>query len=244
MIKSLVIETAELLGQSNQHIHYLSEHVGIHKHMIKEYQSLVTAAQKDGIDIEVASGFRSFERQRFIWNNKFSGKTVIKDKDNKPVDITSLSSDELMHAIMLYSALPGASRHHWGCDIDVYASNLLANDYQLKLEPWEYQASGPLEKLSLWLAQHAHKFGFYLPYEKYQGGVAAEPWHLSYASIANQYKQKLTSELLTTCFNRCNTEQKILGHDTIITHIDTVMSRYVNNINDVPDKCYNPRPQS
>lgn len=239
MTQSLILTPAELLGQSNQHIHYYNDRVGINKHMLKAYESLVDTAKKDGIEIAIASGFRSFDRQRLIWNNKFSGKTAIKGQQNNTLNIVELTPTELMHSILLYSALPGASRHHWGCDIDVYSPNLLAEDYQLQLEPWEYQPSGPLAKLSLWLTKNAHKFGFYLPYESYQGGVAAEPWHLSYAPLASQYQQILTVDLLMNTFSSLSKELALFGQDIVLDNLAMIMTRYVNNINATPDNCYN-----
>ena len=241
MTNILKISSTELLGQSNQHIHFITEHIGINKMMLSAYSDLVAAAKKEGIDIAIASGFRSFERQLHIWNNKFSGKTPIKDKQNNKVDGQSLSEVDRMHAILLFSALPGASRHHWGCDIDVYASNLLSEDYQLKLEPWEYDKDGPLEKLSHWLKNNAHLFGFYLPYKSYQGGVAAEPWHLSYAPLARQYQDNLHHDLLVNCFNCNDNTYKIFGQETILENLDKIIKRYINNVNDIPDNCYNHR---
>ncbi len=234
------INSAELLGKSNQHIHYLTEHIGIHKEMLSAYSALSNAAKMDDIEIAIASGFRSFDRQLGIWNNKFSGKTSIKDSENTIINGQSLSEIDRLHAILLFSALPGASRHHWGCDIDIYATNLLSEGYQLKLEPWEYAKNGPLEKLSHWLTNNAHLFGFYLPYRKYQGGIAAEPWHLSYAPIAKQYIQGMSYDLLIKCFNQSNTSQDILGQATIVENLDEIMTRYINNVNHVPDNCYNP----
>lgn len=241
MTNALKISSTELLGQSNQHIHYITEHIGINKNMLSAYTSLVAAAQKDGIDIAIASGFRSFERQLLIWNNKFSGKSPVKDKQNNNVDSQSLSEIDRMHAILLFSALPGASRHHWGCDIDVYASNLLSDDYQLKLEPWEYEEGGPLEKLSNWLINNAHIFGFYLPYKSYQGGVAAEPWHLSYAPLASLYQGALHHDLLVNCFNSNDNAYKIFGKKTILANLDEIIELYINNVNDIPNNCYNRR---
>ncbi|MCZ8486094.1 D-alanyl-D-alanine carboxypeptidase family protein [Vibrio lentus] len=31
------------------------------------------------------------------------------------------SEQQKLSAILRWSALPGASRHHWGCDFDVFA---------------------------------------------------------------------------------------------------------------------------
>lgn len=220
------INYAQVLGQNEEHLYYVSERVGIHQVMKSAFDSMVEAAKANDIELTIASGFRSFDRQLMLWNNKFSGKTPIKDNAGDLVTSADLSPLELVHNILLYSALPGASRHHWGCDIDVYAPNLLAQGYQLQLEPWEYSEQGPLAKLSAWLNQHAHKFGFYFPYAKFQGGVAQEPWHISYLPLAQQYQQAFDIKLLAHALNNSS----ILGKNVIIENLDDIASRYINNI--------------
>ena len=66
----------ELLGQTEQHLHYIDERVAIHKDMLPAFTALSTAAKLAGIELTIASGFRSFERQLKIWNNKFGGETL------------------------------------------------------------------------------------------------------------------------------------------------------------------------
>ena len=124
---------SQLLGRTTEHLHYFTDNLAIHKEMLNAYKALSDAAKRDGLSIRIASGYRSFERQLHIWNNKFLGKTPILDEHNQAVDTTELTPYQIIQAIMLYSALPGASRHHWGCDIDVYADNLLDNNYQVKI---------------------------------------------------------------------------------------------------------------
>jgi LAS superfamily LD-carboxypeptidase LdcB len=229
----------QLLGLTDQHIHYLTNEnsikagkaspkaqVGIHQQMRTAFKALKKSAEKVGIEIKIASGFRSFERQLLIWNNKFTGKTAIKNANGDTVDISCLSDRQIIEAILLFSALPGASRHHWGCDIDVYAPNLLAPGTSLKLEPWEYQTSGPLERLSHWLTEHAEEFDFYLPYDCYRGGVAEEPWHLSFAPLAHQYQSTFNVEKFKTCLMNTNIEGKMI----IIDNLSYIANRYINNI--------------
>ncbi len=220
------ITTAQLLGQTEEHLHYISERVAIHHAMKDAFNIMVNAAKTDGIELKIASGFRSFDRQLMLWNNKFSGKTPIKNSAGEVVSPTHLSPLELAHSILLYSALAGASRHHWGCDIDVYAPNLLTEGYQLQLEPWEYSEQGPLATLSAWLVQHAYKFGFYFPYARFQGGVAQEPWPLSYLPLAQQFQQAFDIELLAQALNNSS----ILGKQVIIENIDAIAKRYINNV--------------
>ncbi|KGJ86714.1 M15 family metallopeptidase [Colwellia psychrerythraea] len=220
------IDSAQLLGQNEEHLCYVSERIAIHQEMKSAFNAMVDAAKADAIELTIASGFRSFDRQLVLWNNKFSGKTVIKSSTGNIISPTHLSPLELVQSILLYSALPGASRHHWGCDIDVYAPNLLTQGYQLQLEPWEYSEQGPLAKLSAWLVQHAHQFGFYFPYAKFQGGVAQEPWHISYLPLAQLYQQAFDIKLLAQALNNSS----ILGKRVILDNLDDIASRYINNV--------------
>lgn len=245
----------QLLGVTDQHIHYLSHpsltnkslphnsastdtvsksvnapsksNIGIHLQMRTAFEALKQSAETAGIELKIASGFRSFERQLQIWNNKFIGNTAIKKGNGETVDISRLSDWQIIEAILLYSALPGASRHHWGCDIDVYAPNLLSAGESLQLEPWEYQQSGPMEKLSTWLNQHAEEFGFYFPYDTYRGGVAAEPWHLSFVPLSAQYQAQFNLQTLQACL--LNTD--IGGKTAIIDNLAEIEKRFINNVN-------------
>jgi LAS superfamily LD-carboxypeptidase LdcB len=218
------IET--LTGQSEQHIYWLSTNTGIHLDVLEPWQKLCAAAEEQGFNLTIASGFRSFDRQLAIWNKKCLGQLVIKNMDNKPVDVNNLSEDELIQAILTFSALPGASRHHWGTDVDFYDKNALADDQTLQLEPWEYQENGPFFALTQWLKQHAASYGFYFPYDKYRGGIAAEPWHLSYFPIAEQFEKQLTQEKLYTCLQSSDIKLKA----KILMTLSEIYNQYIINI--------------
>jgi len=231
--------SSQALGLTDSHIYFFGKTIksniqpvdkstalGIHRQMRNDFQALVENAAKADIEIKIASGFRSFERQLLIWNNKFMGKTPIKNINGEFVNIAKLNDFEIIEAILLFSALPGASRHHWGCDIDIYAPNLLGNQ-ALQLEPWEYASSGPMAKLSTWLAVNARKYGFYFPYDCYRGGIAAEPWHLSYGSLANQYQSTFNLGSL----QKLLLQTEIAGKEAIIENLSVIFNRYINNVN-------------
>jgi LAS superfamily LD-carboxypeptidase LdcB len=205
----------------------LSEHCGVHKDIEHQWQLMCAAALLDDLVLTIASGYRSFERQLSIWNRKFTGELPIKNMHGRVVDIEGLTELEKIDAILLFSALPGASRHHWGTDIDVYAENLLHNHEKLQLEPWEYEKGGPFEKLNHWLKIHSVEFGFYFPYDKYRLGVAAEPWHLSYQPLANRFLSKLSINELRLVLLHSD----IQGKNDIINNIEDIYGRYVTNIN-------------
>ena len=214
---------AQFLGLSTNHLHFINKNQAIHQEMVNAFNQLTRHAKQDNIELTIASAYRSFDRQLLIWNNKFSGKTSILDSRNNIVDISKMSAIDIVHAIMQYSALPGTSRHHWGCDIDVYAANLIDENYQLKLEPWEYEKQGPMAALTSWLDEHAQQYGFYRPYAEYQGGVAVEPWHLSYQPIAKTYQQAYSLEALANCLKQSD----ILAKQAILDNLTALVSRYV-----------------
>ncbi|WP_223270300.1 M15 family metallopeptidase [Colwellia sp. C1TZA3] len=215
-----------LVGKTESHIRWLTPNIGINSQMLSAFKQLQLAAKKAGIELSIASGFRSFERQLMIWQNKFSGRTAVKDGSNQVLAIEQLTEAEKIHAIMLFSALPGASRHHWGCEIDVYAKNLLPAEQALALEPWEYQASGHFYPLTVWLAEHAKTFGFFLPYNKFRGGVAQEPWHLSYLPLSQHYQQAHTEALLAATLLNSDIQGKTL----LLELLPDLYQRYIVNV--------------
>ena len=219
----------QLTGQEAGHIHFLKQGPGIHREMLPAWLALEQATKEAGFHLAIASGFRDFSRQLSIWNRKFCGELAVKDDNNQILVLENLSEKKCIHAIMRFSALPGASRHHWGTDIDIYADNLLGEGQKLQLEPWEYHAGGPFSELRLWLEHNCREFGFYFPYDTDRGGVAAEPWHLSYAPLANQYRQMFTLELLT----RAIAGQDIAGKESILALLPELYQQYIINTAEV-----------
>ena len=222
-----VLQIEQLLGKTDSHIHWINEKVGVHHKMLAAYQQMQAAAEQDNITLRIASGYRDFDRQLAIWNNKYLANTPVKDQAGNNVDLTLLTASEKINAISLYSALPGASRHHWGTDIDVYAPNLLPKEQSLQLEPWEYAPTGPFATLTRWLEKYSEDFGFYFPYDTYRQGIAAEPWHLSYFPLANSFEQQLNVEVLACQLSKSAIE----GKAEIIHHLDYIYKQFVTNIN-------------
>lgn len=169
-----------LTGLSTSHLQCVGEQ-RIHAQAVTDFKAMQCAAAHAGIDLQIASGFRDYHRQAAIWQRKVT-------QFEKPTDAD-------FHSILRWSAMPGASRHHWGTDMDVYDPSALG-DHQLQLEPWEYEQDGTQGVLSEWLTDHASRFNFYRPYQQDLGGVAVEPWHISYAPVAHNLLEQLTPELL------------------------------------------------
>lgn len=156
--------------------------------LAESLQAMAEAASAAGFELAIASGYRDFERQKHIFNAKAQGVRPVLDGEGRVVDVTSLSDDALLHAILRWSALPGMSRHHWGTDVDVYDRHICVGDYQLQLTLDE--CAGPMAEFHRWLDKYlAAQSDFIRPYAQDLGGVAPEPWHLSYAPLSAAYAQ-------------------------------------------------------
>lgn len=51
----------------------------VHPSVENDLQALRQAAAQAGFNLNIASGFRDFERQKAIWNRKMAGQTAILD---------------------------------------------------------------------------------------------------------------------------------------------------------------------
>ena len=180
-----------------------------------------------GITLCVASGFRSFERQLAIWNAKARGERPVLDDCGRPCAWEALDERQRVHAILRWSALPGASRHHWGTDLDVWDRAAVDADYRLHLEPEEYAPGGPFHRLSVWLDAHlGGNSGFGRPYGGGLG-VAAEPWHLSYLPLAAGFQRQLTPELLRSTLAGTALEFK----QVVLAELDDIYRRFIDIAN-------------
>lgn len=197
----------------------------IHRDVKEALSGLIEQAQVNGFDFAIASSFRDYHRQTMIWNAKFSGERAILDSHSQPIDSAKLSDLEKIYAIMRWSALPGASRHHWGCELDVYASNDLPKNIPLLLEPWEYQTGHQME-FNHWLTENMPQFGFYRPYQQDLGGVAIEPWHISHIETGQQMLEQLSVDKLKEIWGK----YPFLGVDSISQNAQILYNRFISNI--------------
>ncbi|MEZ7278887.1 M15 family metallopeptidase [Pseudoalteromonas sp. 68 DY56-GL68] len=213
-------------GSSSSHLVELQKH-RLHVDIVDDFLALQQAAKKVGIELTIASSFRDFQRQSAIWNAKFQGLRPVYTLDQKALDLQSLSDTQKCHAIMLYSALPGASRHHFGTDLDIYDANAINDDYQLQLTPDEYACDGPFAELNDWLDQNLEHYGFYRPYQEYKGGVAPEPWHISHITQSQVMMQYLSLNILKERI----TNSEITGKHAVLENLSNLYERFVTNIN-------------
>lgn len=215
-----------LTGQTEQHLIRFGDFL-IHPHIRADFEALQQAALKAGFELAIASSFRRFERQTVIWNNKFVGLRPVFDDVGNAIDINTLNDEQKIFAILRWSAMPGASRHHWGTDVDVYARNHLPANVSLQLEPWEY-LSGHQASFFDWLNRHITQYGFYFPYQKDKGGVGVEPWHISHRETTNGLLEQLTPGALKSVLEL----SEIKGKETLLSNIDRIYKRYICNVSE------------
>lgn len=197
--------------------------IQVHADLLEPLQSLASEAGSAGFDLAIASGFRSVERQCQIWNAKAQGYRPVLDDTEQPLDIQSLTPEALMFAILRWSALPGTSRHHWGTDVDVYDRAALRQDQSLQLTLAECR--GPFAAFHQWLdATLARPDAcFFRPYIAPVGGVAPEPWHLSYAPKAAEYQHALSKDQLCEYVLTLDIALK----EEVLRHFDEIFERFV-----------------
>lgn len=124
--------------------------------VIEALEPMFAAAAADGVDLRIRSAYRSYDEQVSTFQYW--------------VDL--LGEEQARRE----SAEPGHSEHQLGTTMDFAAPD---NGWEL-LESFADTAPG------LWLAEHAHEFGFALSYPR-DGeeitGYIFEPWHYRYIGV-------------------------------------------------------------
>ncbi|MRI01458.1 D-alanyl-D-alanine carboxypeptidase family protein [Kriegella sp. EG-1] len=177
----------ELMGKVD--IDLYGEGINLRQEAHDAFLEMKKAAYSDGIDIKIVSSYRSFERQRTIFERKYLRYI---DEGMSPLDA--------IDKIIEYSTIPGTSRHHWGTDIDVI-------DGYPKVEgdvlvPNLFKGGGPFENFKKWMDENSEKFDFHLVYTDVakRNGFKYEPWHYSYAPLSvpmlTQFRSKNLMQIL------------------------------------------------
>jgi LAS superfamily LD-carboxypeptidase LdcB len=214
----------ELTGRARTHLCELPESgVALHEHAVGPFAKLCDAARAEGFALTPISAFRDFDRQLSIWNAKFAGERPVLDAAGRVLDAMQLSPGERVAAILVWSALPGASRHHWGTDLDLFDANAISPGYRVQLTAEEFCAGGPFAPLSDWLEGNASRFGFFRPFRGILSGVQSEPWHFSFAPVAEAARRALTRDILGEALGPA----PLLGKDQVMARLDELHARYV-----------------
>ncbi len=188
----------QLIGKANSDIKGNSYTSKMHFEAKEAFLKMKTEALKEGINIEVVSAYRSFSKQKSIFENKYKRYT---NQGLSPIDA--------INKIIEYSTIPGTSRHHWGTDIDIIDGN--SPRPESVLEEKNYYGNGPYCKLKEWMNKHSETYGFYEVYNQdpSRKGFKYEPWHFSYAPVSKPMLQEYKKLDIITILN----EENVMGND-------------------------------
>ena len=218
---------AELTGRARGHIEELDcPRCALHAQASTPFLRLRAAAAAAGFDLVPQSAYRDFDRQLRIWNAKFNGEAPVNDLSGKPVEALTLTPAQRIDAILVWSALPGASRHHWGTDLDLIDRAAIPAGYRVQLVAEEYAPSGLFGPLGAWLETNAPRFGFFRPFRGVLSGVQAEAWHFSFAPLAEPARRALRVADLRDALRGA----PLAGKDAVLERLGELHERYVARI--------------
>lgn len=133
-------------------------------------EKMFVEAKDSGVHLFAVSGYRSYERQKTIFDTK----------------VNQVGQEEASQVV----AIPGNSEHQTGLSMDISSESA---NFELT-EKFGETADGK------WLMENAHRFGFILRYPKGKESITGyeyEPWHYRYVGVkaaTEIYKNKLTLE--------------------------------------------------
>ena len=141
------------------------ENIKLKKEAYDAYMEMYEDAKKEGYDLKVCSGYRSYDGQQQLFTNAINSY-----------------SPEFAH---MYSAYPGRSEHHTGLAIDITSASM---GWGLKQDFADYPDGQ-------WLDEHCQDYGFILRYTKDGEeitGYMYEPWHFRYVGkeVAEEIMEK------------------------------------------------------
>ena len=224
----------EITGRVRTHVvQYDAPRFAAHPDAAAAFLRLRAAAAREGIDLRPYSSFRGYDAQVRIWTAKFSGRAPLYDLSGRARDRAGMGEDDLIRHILDWSALPGASRHQWGTEIDVVDGAVMPPGYKPRLLPAEVADGGLFAPLHRWLDAHIHQHGFFRPYARFQGGMFPEPWHLSYAPVSMRAIDDLSLDVL----RRCTQASDIPGKARVLELLPEIFERHVRNIVAPPVDC-------
>lgn len=231
MAEAIRFSPQELTGRTRGHIVELQEpRCSLHRAVVEPFLRMRAAAAADGIDLVPISSFRDFDRQLAIWNGKHRGERELRAIDGSLLDARTMDEAARVAAILHWSALPGASRHHWGTDMDVVDARAMPEGYRPQLVPTEFAPDGVFARLEQWLARNAPVHGFYRPYATWRGGVQPEPWHISYAPVADVALGQFSVQALREALDAADVEAR----DVVEQLLPEILERYVRNVDALP----------
>lgn len=143
---------------------YISGTMESDARIVDAWNAMKEAAAEDGVTIIVASPYRAYDRQVYLFDKKV--------KTHMSRGLNYLEAYKEASQIV---NIPGCSEHQTGLALDI-----VTDDYTKLNEGFAKTAAGK------WLAKHCHEYGFILRYPKgkeYVTSIDYEPWHFRYVGV-------------------------------------------------------------
>lgn len=130
--------------------------------IVDDWEQMHLAAKADGIELLLCYGYRSLEQSTELFEKQI----------NRQMASYGFTREQAIEAAKRVVAPPGYSEHHTGLALDIVTpSNQVLSEAFAKTDA------------AIWMAEHAHNFGFILRYPKEKQDITNiifEPWHYRY----------------------------------------------------------------
>lgn len=196
----------------------------VSRSIVPYLDSLVFEAQKNGFELRIESAYRPFEKQLSIWNRKARGELPLLDANGQPIKERPKDEEELMYTILIWSALPGASRHHLGTDIDVVDGNACPEGYEVQLTPEECNGMfRPFHEFLNGKFEADEAYGFNRVFVPGRGKIQPEKWHIAHLPTSRKLLKSFSLNTLKKIYETSDMECK----NVVIARLDKLAEDFI-----------------
>lgn len=195
----------------------------VDKVILPNYNKLKDRLSEYGFSLRLESAYRPFERQLSIWNRKAKGELKLLDASGVPMERPA-DEEQLMYAILTWSALPGASRHHLGTDLDVVDGNACPEGYEVELTPAECDGMfAPFHKKLTELMDADEAFGFSRVFVPGRGKIQPEKWHIAHLPSSRILLEEFDLKELRSIYEKTD----IACKSALLDNLDKLAEEYI-----------------
>lgn len=197
----------------------------VERRILPFLDKLTDSALRHGFSLRLESAYRSFERQLSIWNRKAKGELPLLSATGERMEVPN-DEEELMYAILTWSALPGASRHHLGTDLDVVDGKACPEGYEVQLTPAECDGMfAPFHEFldELFASGEQASFGFSRVFVPDRGKIRPERWHIAHLPTSRKLLDEFSLDTLRHIYE--NTD--IACKKVILARLDSLAEDFI-----------------
>lgn len=195
----------------------------VDKSVLDDFNKLKASLSGFGFALRIESAYRPFERQLSIWNRKAKGELQLLDAEGLPMERPK-DEEQLMYAILTWSALPGASRHHLGTDLDVVDAKACPDGYEVQLTPAECDGMfRPFHEKLTQMMGAAESFGFERVFVPGRGKIQPEKWHIAHLPTSRKYLESFSLKDLRAIYEKTD----IACKSALLDNLDSLAENYI-----------------